>query len=154
MESLVKSRVIGCMEDAVTAVKLSFSNSLNLPEGWEYLGSGLYRWVIASPKGIAYKVSSSRPIQHREYTNCSRYADKEWAVPCYLWDLPTGEAVIAMPRIEGEKPPADYSETIKFRLLTERQQALLRDASLYLSDLHAENVILVDGGLKVIDAGM
>ena len=71
---------IGCVEEAefiftwVKALNTSYHWDFkrNVPEGWEFLGSGSYRSTWRSPSGVAYKV------QHRtgSYQNNKGEYDK------------------------------------------------------------------------------
>lgn len=152
---------IGCVEEAefiFAWVKGLASQSLwefkkNVPEGWEFLGSGSYRSTWRSPSGVAYKVqhhTGSYQNNKGEYDKILNSKEREplegVRLPrCSFYAIHPDEGVIAMECVRGatlyNRFEVDgYDETPReFIDLMWRVERYYR-----LVDMHSDNIMIED----------
>lgn len=167
--------MIGSAENAKTAFEIFLAGDAAYPDGWECVGSGLYRTAYLGPDDVVYKVQHDAdgqypyPVQQnvKEYANMCRYSDRPWAIQVSLYAVDVCEddegklyqppPVIAAEYVTGET--AEWAEECYgddvdgFIWPTPEARAMYADAYSCINDLHNENFRLVDDyTIKVMDA--
>ena len=118
-----------------------------LPEGWTYLGSGLYRHAFRGPDGCVYKVLTSyaqgvggeaNESQYNTWETIKSRAGDVFGVPeC---DLFTDSNVLVQEFVEGVR--MDMEDDESFRVISKIKRQVGRCG--FLLDVHHGNFLMVN----------
>jgi hypothetical protein len=107
-----------------------------LPDGWKYLGGGVFRVAFRAPSGVVYKVANSKEndaLNKKEAQIFARMAREVW-IPTTTYYECDGLPIIAMPYLENDGTK-----------LNEHGREIHDWMSRIVPDLHSGNYVVING---------
>jgi hypothetical protein len=126
-----------------------YLDAADMPEGWEYLGSGAYRHAFLGPDGIVYKVHTAFALNTGENENARQF--DQWKELANAISL-VGNVrmancamignVLTQEHVVGAYPKIEDNRTV---------ESILRMVSLRFFDIHLNNYRVVDEQFVIFD---
>jgi len=145
-----------------------WDEGIAIPDGWKYLGHGLYRTAFLSPSGVVYKLERGSlswwENNRKEYENIlemrydSRVTETVIIPKAWLYEI-DGSDVIAMEFMDGIWTEFHFPEDCEcgdtFGGTCARVQFRAIEQKLALNDVHSGNAVFIPAQKKwaLIDLG-
>lgn len=165
--------MIGTLREATTILRWYETPKWQkkLPKGWTHVGSGCYRTVYLSPKGVCYKVGTtwSNDMEVKKAKTLSRFtklAEKyNFRIPktnAFRIKGSSGEmeTIVAMEYIKGKTTYCNGNESTNCccgytPCIDSQRGSMSARLSHWVSDMHSANVLVDGNGVLVpVDMGM
>lgn len=119
-----------------------------MPQGWTYLGSGMFRDAFLGPDGWVYKIGNDWSNEREVFNSVALMLESDSSIMFPyaedVWDF----YIIRCEYISGETPSNDY------RIMSRLEKHIANVSNYRLNDVHAGNILLLPEGTPVmIDLG-